>query len=114
VEVVLVEMTRIAARTDVLVRLEAIIRFWCDKTPRILWEDGANEALLILIEEGVTRIDPVKGRSLHSHVVRTEKKFKDRFHPFTDTSVDPLQSTSIYLYCSLKVTSNLLASEIRD
>lgn len=114
VEIVLIEMTRIAARTDVHNRLEAIIRFWCEKTPRILWEDGANEALLTLIEEGVARIDSTKGHSLHSHVVRAEKTFKDRFHPFAYTSVDPLQSTSSSLHCLLKVTLNPLVSEIWD
>jgi len=92
VEVVLVEMTRIAARIDVHARLDVIIRFWCETTPRLLWEDGANEALLALVEEGVSRLDPSKGQSLHACVVNAEKTFKNKFHPFTEVSTDPLQS----------------------
>jgi hypothetical protein len=95
VEVVLNEMTRIAARRDVLLRVDQIIRFWCDNTPRILWEDGANEALLTLVEEGVTRIDVEKGRSLSNYIVEAEKKFKDLLHPFSDATIDSLQSTLI-------------------
>ena len=112
VEVVLVEMTRIAARVDVRVRLEAIIRFWCEKTPRILWEDGANEALLTLIEEGVTRIDIAKGHSLQIHVVDAEKKFKDRFHPFSERSVDPLQS--IPKFTTLLIIGDIESSGLAD
>jgi hypothetical protein len=92
VEVVLNEMTRIAARRDVLNRVDQIIRFWCDSTPRILWEEGTNEALLTLVEEGVTRIDVNKGRSLSSYIVDAEKKFKSLLHPFNDATIDSLQS----------------------
>jgi hypothetical protein len=98
VEVVLNEMTRIAATRDVQNRVDEIIRFWCDSTPRILWEEGANEALLTLVEEGVTRIDVDKGRSLSSYIVDAEKKFKNLLHPFDDASIDSLQSIPHFDY----------------
>jgi hypothetical protein len=49
VENILLEMTRIASRNNHSDQLDAIIRFWCDFTPRIMWDEGANEVLLTLI-----------------------------------------------------------------
>src|SRR5947207_2254530 len=93
VEVVLNEMTRIASRRNCNDRLSAIIRYWCDSTPRIIWEDGAYEALLVLVEEGVTRVDSKKGFSLDKYVVETEKKFKDLLNS-PNPETDSIQSTS--------------------
>lgn len=83
VELVLQEMTRIASKKNVVARLDAIVRYWCDNTPRILWEEGANEALLVLVEEGVTSINDEKGHTLSNYVLETEKRLKGLLHPFT-------------------------------
>jgi hypothetical protein len=91
VEVVLLEMTRISSKRNVVGRLEMIIRFWCDNTPRILWEDSAREALLTLVEKGITRVDNAQGRALGEYVYQANKKFKDRLHPFADAVNDSLQ-----------------------
>jgi len=88
VEVVLTEMTRISSRKDVHVRLETIIRFWCNNTPRILWEDAAKDALLLLVEEGITRIDREKGQALDNFVLETQQSFKERVNAQTDSDVD--------------------------
>jgi len=92
-DVVLLEMTRIASGRDVSARLEQIIRYWCDNTPRILWEEGANETLLVLIEEGVTRIDSKRGRSLSDYLVKAERKFKALLDNSCGTDTDSIQST---------------------
>lgn len=91
-DVVLLEMTRIAAARDVSTRVEQIIRYWCDKTPRILWEEGANETLLALVEEGVTRINNERGRSLSDHLVKAERKFKALLQNSHGTDTDSIQS----------------------
>ncbi len=85
-------MTRIASRRNCIDRLNTIIRYWCDSTPRIIWEDGEYEALLVLVEEGVTRVDSKKGFSLHEYVVETEKKFKGLLNS-PDPETDSIQST---------------------
>jgi hypothetical protein len=54
-----------------------MIRFWCDNTPRILWDEGGLDLLLLLVEEGVTRINAARGRALADHVVEAEKQFKN-------------------------------------
>jgi hypothetical protein len=90
--VVLLEITRIASGRDVSARLEQIIRYWCDNTPRILWEEGANDTLLALIEEGVTRIDSARGRSLSNYLVEAEKKFKTLLQPSLGSDADSIKS----------------------
>jgi len=61
--------------------------------PRIMWEDGAYEALLVLVEEGVTRINSEKGHSLNGYVVAAEKKFKDLL---SSPETDSIQSSLIH------------------
>src|SRR5437762_1912256 len=95
VEVVLVEMTRIASRRKVADRLDAIIKYWCDCTPRVMWEEGSHEALLVLVDEGVTRVDSEKGHLLHEYVVEAEKRFKGLLHPDTDLDTDSFESISL-------------------
>jgi hypothetical protein len=95
VEVVLLEMTRISSKRDVVNRLAMIIRFWCDYTPRILWEDGAKEGLLALVEEGVTRVDAEQGRLLADYVSQAEQKFKGLLNPFGDVVNDTSQGILI-------------------
>lgn len=96
-EVVLIEMTRIASQNDHSDQLDAIIRFWCDSTPRIMWDEGANEALLTLIEEGVTRIDQEKGHLLNDCVVRAEKEFKNLLQSYVDIDNDEIQGESRFI-----------------
>ena len=98
-DVVLLEMTRIASGRDVSVRLEQIIRYWCCCTPRILWEDGANESLLSLVEEGVTRLDGQRGRALTNDIVESEKKFKTLLQGSLGSDADSIQSKS--RFCTL-------------
>jgi hypothetical protein len=91
VEVVLLEMTRISSKRNVVDRLELIIRFWCDHTPRILWEDGSKAALLTLVEEGVTRVESTQGSLLAEYIIEAEKKFKDLLYPAGEATNDSLQ-----------------------
>jgi hypothetical protein len=85
-------MTRIASRRNAIDRLDIIIRYWCDFTPRVMWEEGAYEALLVLVEEGVTRIDNEKGHALNDYVVQAEKKFKEFLHPPTELETESIHS----------------------
>jgi len=94
-EVVLNEMTRIASRRNVIDRLDVIIRYWCDFTPRVMWEEGAYEALLVLVEEGVTRIDSKRGHALNDYVVQAEKKFKRLLHAPTELETESIHSNHI-------------------
>jgi hypothetical protein len=96
VEVVLLEMTRISSKRNVVDRLELIIRFWCDHTPRILWEDGSKAALLTLVEEGVTRVDSTQGSLLAKYIIEAEKKFKDILYPTGEAINDSLQRIAPY------------------
>ena len=90
-------MTRIASQKDVHVRLETIIRFWCNNTPRILWGDAAKDVLLLLIEEGVTRIDKEKGQALDNFVLETHKSFKELVNAQTDSEIDLCKGTSHFV-----------------
>lgn len=102
VEVVLVEMTRIASKFDVHTRLEKIIKFWCDSTPRLLWEEGSNEAIHTLVDEGVTRIDQARGRALNNYIVQAHKKFKTLLQPFAEMAIEAHQRVS-YLWRLLRI-----------
>lgn len=102
VEVVLVEMTRIASKYDVHARLEKIIKFWCDSTPRLLWEEGSNEAIHTLVEEGVTRIDQARGRALNNYIVQAHKKFKTSLQPFAEMAIEAHQRVS-YIWRLLRI-----------
>jgi len=77
-------MTRIASGKDVSARLDIVVRFWCDHTPRILWEESIVEALHILVEEGVSKFAKELGKSLTLYVAETEKRFKSLLHAFAD------------------------------
>lgn len=90
-------MTRIASGRDVSARLEQIIRYWCDNTPRILWEEGANETLHALIEEGVTRINSERGRSLSDYLVEAERKFKTLLQSSPGKDTDSIRSTTAHV-----------------
>lgn len=89
-------MTRIASRKNCVDRLDALVRYWCDSTPRIMWEEGAYEALLVLVDEGVTRVNSDKGQSLNEFVVEAEKKFKGLLNS-PDPEMDCIQSSFPYL-----------------
>ena len=93
IENALVEMTRIASARDVSARLDMIVRFWCDHTPRIMWEEAAYDALLTLVEDGVTRIDKGKGESLHQYVIQSEKSFRNLLQtPIIDSDNESVRS----------------------
>jgi hypothetical protein len=94
VEVILVEMTRIAIKQDVQTRLEAIIRFWCDETPRILWEEGSRKAMHTLVDEGIARLDESKGRALNQYIIQAHKNFKALLQPFAEMNLDASQRVS--------------------
>jgi hypothetical protein len=113
VEVVLLEMTRISSKEDVASRLEMIIRFWCDHTPRLLWEEGAKEVLLSLVEEGVTRIDATKGRVLAEYVIQTERKFKALLHP-DEEAVNDHDSVQRMASTILLMTVNVEESGLQE
>jgi hypothetical protein len=87
VDSILGTLTQIACRKDVSDRAEKMIRFWCDSTPRILWDEGGLDSLLLLVDEGVTRINGERGRALADHVVEAEKRFKNSLQesPKVDT-----------------------------
>ena len=102
VEVVIVEMTKIASQRDVHARVEAIARFWCNNTPRLFWEEGSKDAILTLIEEGVSRLDSLRGRSLSNSIVEADKKFKGLLHPFAEMAPDSAQRVS-YLWRVLRI-----------
>ena len=94
VEVILLEMARIASKHDVRARLETIIQFWCDETPRILWEEGSKEAIHNLVDEGITRLDQSKGRALNEYIIEAHKRFKVLLQPFAEMALDASQRVS--------------------
>ena len=67
-----------------------------------MWEDGAYEALLVLVEEGVTRIDSERGHALNDYVVQAEKKFKGLLHPPTEPETESIHSNH-FSYIFLRV-----------
>jgi len=92
VDVILGTLTRIACRKDVSEKVNMMIRFWCDLTPRILWDEGGLEALLLLVEEGVTRIDSGLGRALADYVIAAEKKFNQKLQESSKAETDSIES----------------------
>jgi len=82
--------------------VDTVIRFWCDNTPRLLWEEGSKEAILTLVEEGVTRIDSLRGRSLASYIVDADRRFKHLLHPFAEIAPESAQRVS-YLWQVLRI-----------
>ena len=102
VEVILLDMTRIASKQDVHIRLQAIIKFWCDETPRILWEEGSKEAMHTLVDEGIARIDQSRGRALNLYIIQAHKKFKALLQPFAEMNLDAPQRVS-YLWRLLRI-----------
>ena len=102
VEVVLLEMTRLASKRDVHQSLETIIKFWCDETPRVLWEEGAKQAMHNLVDEGLTRIDSARGRALNQYIIRAHKKFKVLLQPFAEMALDAPERVS-YLWRLLRI-----------
>ena len=61
-----------------------------------MWEEGAYEALLVLVDEGVTRVNSDKGQSLNEYVVESEKKFKGLLNS-PDPEMDYIQSSFPHL-----------------
>jgi hypothetical protein len=57
-----------------------------------MWEEGAYEALLVLVDEGVTRVNSEKGHLLNEYVVEAEKKFKGLLN-FRDPETDSILSS---------------------
>jgi len=92
VDVILGTLTRIACRKDVSEKVDMMIRFWCDLTPRILWDEGGLEALLLLVEEGVTRINSGLGRALADYVIAAEKKFNQKLQESSKVESDSIES----------------------
>ena len=60
-----------------------------------MWEEGAYEALVVLVEEGVTRVDSKKGQALNDYVVQAERKFKGLLHPPTELETESIHSNHI-------------------
>jgi hypothetical protein len=92
VDVVLGTLIRIASRKDLSHKVDTIIRFWCDLTPRILWDEGGLEAMLLLVEEGVTRINDGLGRALADYVVTADKRFKQTLEAPSKIETDSIES----------------------
>ena len=60
-----------------------------------MWEEGAYESLLVLVDEGVTRIESKKGHALNDYVIGAEKKFKCLLHPTSDLETDSIHSSTL-------------------
>jgi hypothetical protein len=88
-DLVFQELTKIAAGKDVSTRLDTILRYLCDRSPRLLC-DEMSDAISTLIELGVTRVDNAKGVALRDHVEKAVHAFKSLLHPFAKSSEDVL------------------------
>jgi hypothetical protein len=95
VDSILGTLTQIVSRMDVSDRVEKMIRFWCDTTPRILWDEGGLDSLLLLVEEGVTRINAARGRTLADRVVEAEKQFKNSVQETPKADTESVNSCSL-------------------